>query len=276
MAIDATVHYIARDEAYKAEKAFDTGFPVSHIPGARQTNHRVEPHGVKVHQIRDPSRYALDVHGFCVIRADLDINPHDAVTQLSEIQFSIWDKLERILERDFPQYTRIESYDLNVRKRDSDFPSITRGYTDFNQPSRKPHCDVSQQGALMDLRFAFPGQDHIWAGKDFDILSVWLPLVGPNSDWPLVLCDWTTVDPDNDIIDNDAIHRDHIEENSLLHYNSAHKWYYIKNQTSSDLMVFRNADSCGRRPRGFHCSIFNPDVSGPPRQSIEVRLVAFR
>lgn len=124
----------------------------------------------------------------------------------------------------------------------------------------------------MNLQHAFPGQDEFWEGKDFDILkyihnlsskrctgikgkadeylcSVWRPLLGPNDDWPLALCDWTTIDPETDIRLNDALRRDRIDENSLLHFNEAHKWYYIKNQTPEDLIVFRNADSQGKRSR---------------------------
>lgn len=79
--------------------------------------------------------------------------------------------------------------------------------------------------------------------------SVWRPLIGPNDDWPLAICDWTTVDPENDILLNDAIRRDRVDENSLLHHNEAHKWHYINGQNPSDLFVFRNVDSFGRRPR---------------------------
>lgn len=79
--------------------------------------------------------------------------------------------------------------------------------------------------------------------------SVWRPLIGPNNDWPLALCDWTTINQETDIVLNDAIRRDRIDENSLLHFNEGHAWYYMKNQTADDLLVFRNADLSGKRAR---------------------------
>lgn len=119
----------------------------------------------------------------------------------------------------------------------------------------------------MTLEHAFPGESEFWEGKDFDILkcaslhkecgtntdevlrSVWRPLIGPNDDRPMVLCDWTTINPETDIRLNDVLRRDGIGENSLLHFSEAHKWYYIKYQTTNDLVVFRNADSQGERAR---------------------------
>lgn len=79
--------------------------------------------------------------------------------------------------------------------------------------------------------------------------SVWRPLKEPSDDWPLAMCDYTTIDKENDILLNDAIRRDRVEEICVLHHNEAHKWYYLKDQGVDDLMVFRNADSHGEKPR---------------------------
>jgi hypothetical protein len=80
-----------------------------------------------------------------------------------------------------------------------------------------------------------------------DPRSVWRPLTGPTDDWPLALCDYTTIDTGEDIRLNDAIRRDLVGEGSLLHYNEAHRWYYFKDQGVNDLLVFRNSDSQGIR-----------------------------
>ena len=95
-----------------------------------------------------------------------------------------------------------------------------------------------------------------------------------------------------------------ISEVSLLHYNPAHKWYYLKNHGTEDLLVFRNTDSQGELPRmylivpgilmaftwvetgpdmvlkfcfigAFHAAVPNPYSTGPSRESVEVRIVAF-
>lgn len=133
--------------------------------------------------------------------------------------------------------------------------------------------------------------------------SVWRPLIGPSDDWPLALCDYTTVDTEEDIRVSDAIRRTTVDEVSLLHYNEAHRWYCLKDQGVNDLLVFRNSNSRGERarkspkaittghslpsthpvlscklnllPGGFHAAVFNPESKRQPRESVEVRLVAF-
>lgn len=113
------------------------------------------------------------------------------------------------------------------------------------------------------------------------------------------MCDYTTVDAENDILLEDAIRRDRVEEISTLHYNENHKWYYLKDQGIDDLLVFRNVDSHDEKPRkynsrnqimlsasrlrtnilmsrtgAFHAAVNNPLARGPRRESVEVRVVA--
>ena len=64
------------------------------------------------------------------------------------------------------------------------------------------------------------------------------------------MCYYTTINT-ADVRVNDAIRRDRVDENSILHFNENHKWYIMKDQTEDDLIVFRNADSLGKRAREF-------------------------
>ncbi|OBT61250.1 hypothetical protein VE03_09670 [Pseudogymnoascus sp. 23342-1-I1] len=241
--------YLARTLLFETEKAFDTDFPVDNINGARRTNHETDERVVKLHEVKDPGYWDLNVHGFCILNAKTHLDPHDAFTKKKEVQKAYWYEIEALLHEKFPEYSRIESYDCTVRKRDPDFPEKVRLYVDYEQPATRPHSDCSQRGAFMNVEHAFPGQSEFWEGKDFDILNVWRPLIGPNDDWPLALCDWNTINAEIDIRLNDALRRDRIDENSLLHFSDAHEWYYMKNQTVNDLIVFRNADSQGKRAR---------------------------
>ncbi|CAN9409405.1 unnamed protein product [Alternaria alternata] len=151
--------YLARSKVFEIEKAFDTDYPVDHVPGARKTNHENDTRQVDVSNITDMNHWDLDTHGFCILKAQTS-----------------------------------------------------------------PQCNET----FMDRE------------------AVWRPLKGPNNDWPLALCDWTTIDQENDIRLNDGLRKDRIDENSLLHFNQSHKWYYIKNQMPSDLIVFRQADSTNK------------------------------
>jgi len=59
-----------------------------------------------------------------------------------------------------------------VRKRDLDFPEVSRDYHDeYEQPAVTAHCDWSVNGSLTVLRWCFPGHDEYWEGKRFDMLK---------------------------------------------------------------------------------------------------------
>lgn len=120
----------------------------------------------------------------------------------------------------------------------------------------------------------FPGQEKYYSDRDFDLLkyipttnmskiqngtanfwcslsSVWRVIKGPNNDWPLALCDYQSIDFAADVLPNDLLYINHVGENELLHKASGHAWYYLSDQTVEDLIVFRNTDSRGVRPREY-------------------------
>ncbi|OTA87933.1 hypothetical protein M434DRAFT_130615 [Hypoxylon sp. CO27-5] len=163
-----------------------------------------------------------------------------------------------------------------VRKRDARFPSNELAIITHEQPACLAHSDYSIRGAILQLKNSFPGQEEYFENKEFDMINVWRPLVGPNDDWPLAICDYTSIEPEKDIIAADRLHVDRVGENQLLFPSKQHRWYYIKAQQPHNLLVFRNTDSTGQRANAFHAAFFNPHSQGPPRQSIEARFVAFR
>lgn len=74
--------------------------------------------------------------------------------------------------------------------------------------------------------------------------SVWRPTRGPNRDWPLGLCDYRTVTPE-DIEFNDVVHEGHIGESMRLYANPSHRWYFLDRQTTNQVALFRNTHSDG-------------------------------
>jgi hypothetical protein len=68
---------------------------------------------------------------------------------------------------------------------------------------------------------------------------------GPNNDWPLGLCDYRSIDVDNDTIDNDIVFNEGGTENTLLYFNPNHRWYWKSDMDMDDIIVFRNAGSPG-------------------------------
>ncbi|KAF2722640.1 putative CmcJ-like methyltransferase [Polychaeton citri CBS 116435] len=290
--LQTQIRYLVRDELYQREKPYAADFEVDEQDGAQKSNFIIENHDVQIMPVTHHDGFQLDVHGFCVLKENTSLTLEDAIDRSEQVELQYQAQLEQVLRKHFPKYTRLEALDFVVRKRHPRFPSDTLEIIDFEQPAAVAHTDYTCGGAVQQLHGSFPGQHAHFLGKDYDLIkyvtlwtnmnldvdqicSVWKPLVGPNDDWPLALCDFSSVQT-SDMVQADVLHVDRTTENQLLYRNDQHRWYYVKDQQPNHLVVFRNVDSTGKRAVAFHAAVPNPSSIGPPRTSIEVRFVAFR
>jgi hypothetical protein len=72
--------------------------------------------------------------------------------------------------------------------------------------------------------------------------SVWRALRVPIVDWPLAVCDATTIDP-VDKVASDVIYPNYLAENRLIHYHENQAWYWVPHYTQDDILVFKATDS---------------------------------
>jgi hypothetical protein len=128
--------------------------------------------------------------------------------------------------------------------------------------------------------------------------SVWKPLRGPLHDWPLTVCDATTVDVDMDLIPSDQVFPHHVVENIQVHFSLNQKWHYLSEQKADELWIFQQSPRqsvgslrCGKflifvpkecggdsRYKGTpHCSFFDETgfKDGILRESIECRALVY-
>src|ERR1700679_801179 len=77
--------------------------------------------------------------------------------------------------------------------------------------------------------------------------SLWIPLRGPLRDWPLCVCDSSTIGLDDDLQVADVVFRDKVAENFQLYYSDRQQWYHIKDQMPSEFLIFRATDTA--RPK---------------------------
>jgi hypothetical protein len=81
--------------------------------------------------------------------------------------------------------------------------------------------------------------------------SIWRPFSGPVKDWPLAVCDTTTVDATSDLVPTDNVYADYVSETYNVFYNSHHSWYYCSDQANHEALIFKGFDnaqgavSCG-------------------------------
>lgn len=59
-----------------------------------------------------------------------------------------------------------------VRKRHEKFPSSEKALVSHEQPACIPHSDYSIQGAILQLKSIFPGQEKHFENKEFDMIKL--------------------------------------------------------------------------------------------------------
>lgn len=75
-----------------------------------------------------------------------------------------------------------------------------------------------------------------------DLISVWRPLIDSVEDWPLAVCDGSTVDA-SDLVETDHVKRHYTGSTMYLMHNAKHKFYYMSKQSKNDVLIFKNFDS---------------------------------
>ena len=75
--------------------------------------------------------------------------------------------------------------------------------------------------------------------------SIWKPLRGPLRSWPLALCDLRSLSRE-DVITFDEVHATAVLESQQVVYNPSQKWYYLPNQESNEIIVFKSMDTVVR------------------------------
>lgn len=83
--------------------------------------------------------------------------------------------------------------------------------------------------------------------------SVWRPLIDSVEDWPLAICDGSTVNQE-DLVEADHIRRHYMGSTMYLQHKDKQQFYFMSKQSRDDVLIFKNFDSqrnVGAR-REFH------------------------
>ena len=78
--------------------------------------------------------------------------------------------------------------------------------------------------------------------------SIWKPLYGPLTDWPLSVCDSRSISVPRDCIATDVVEREGFTENYQVYYHEDMQFCYLSGQLASEVILFRQTDTeegCG-------------------------------
>lgn len=111
----------------------------------------------------------------------------------------------------------------------------------------------------------------------FAIVNVWRPLL-PIENWPLTICDSTTVRVDRDLVSVPRVSKDGRKgEIQMATYHPDHAWYYFPHMQPEEVLLLKTYDSLSAVNQYTIHTAFdlfegkqNHD-EGPPRESLETR-----
>ena len=150
---------------------------------------------------------------------------------------------------------------------------------DFRGPASRVHNDYTEHSGPERIREVLGAeQAAAMAAMSVAQINVWRPISGPVKRSPLAVLDASTLAP-NDLLATDLVYPDRIGEIYHLAYNTHQRWYYFPEMRRDEVLLIKGYDSRhdGRARFTPHAAFQLPHTppGAPPRESIEVRTMAF-
>jgi len=173
--------------------------------------------------------------------------------------------------------SRVELFDHTIRRRR---PGQVDDSPDRRQPVAQVHVDQTTKSSIARVHRHLPASDAPkLLEKRFQIINLWRPIGHPAIDWPLALCDYRSVAP-NDTYPVALVYPDREGETLGVKYNENYKWKYLHGMTPDEIVLIKCFDSI----QDGSVAIFTPHTGfkdpatpegTPPRESIELRALVF-
>ncbi len=265
-------------ESVTAELAYtiDTGEkPVNETFGPNNIHRREvgrqEQRAVEIRNGRPLAHeFSLDVHGF-------EFREHRTATQdffnADELARVYYPEIERLV-RDVSGATRVVAFDHTLRSGDGN----EREARLVREPVLSVHNDFTDWSGPQRVRDILPDEaERLLAGR-FAIIQVWRAINRPIQSNPLAIADARSL-ASGDLIAAERRYPNRVGETYRISYNPAHRWFYFPEMRRDEALVFKVYESArdGRARFTAHTSFIDPTSppDAPPRQSIEMRTLAF-
>jgi hypothetical protein len=252
-------------------------------PGAELNTGRYAPHTVFIRNGRPvQSALGLDTQGFVLAKQPSLVTDFRDKTEVDAVYSA---EVERTVKA-------LTGADLVAPL---GYVLRTSGATssETQPPASEVHVDMTTDRAV---RLAAAVYEKTFGGRPifsrFIASSLWRPFSQPPQDWPLAVCDGTSVGddegvpnvmvrlaelPDPDNIPEHCENEDTLPAASIFHFNPGHRWWYFPDMTRDEVLLVKFHDSDHSKAwRAPHTSFRDPGVqNAPPRQSIEFRTIAY-
>ena len=253
--------------------------PLVYIPskgGGDDTDHvgNFTMQEVSVHDGRkNKLSSSMDVEGFQLVTQKTAV---DDFYDDAQIKQTYHEEVKALLT-EMTGAARIEIFDDTRRTSSLDQQRLKN----IREPVEIIHNDYTARSGIKRLRDYFaddPSEAEKRLKRRFAIVNVWRSIAGPVYNHPLVLCDATTLRPE-DLISMERRAEDRIGELQVALYDSGQRWYYFPEMQMDEALLFKTFDSetDGRARFTVHTSFVVPGGGGeaPARESIETRCFLF-
>jgi len=212
---------------------------------------------------------SLDREGFAFTHHDTAVADFYDERQLREIYYP---EVERLVAA-ATGTEKVIVFDHTIRTAER---AVERG---LRAPVQMVHNDYTDKSGPQRVRDLLPAAEAEARLKHrFVEINVWRPIRGPVQAWPLALAEAQSVAP-ADVIPCDLIYADRTGEILYGIYSPKHRWNYFPRMEREEAVLIKCFDSAkdGRARFSLHTAFEDPTTlpTAPPRESIEVRTLAF-
>ena len=169
---------------------------------------------------------------------------------------------------------RVMLFDHTLRSGDE----AVRNAKLVREPIKSVHNDYTEWSGPQRVHELLPDEAESLLARRFAVVQVWRAIGRPIERDPLAICDARSLAP-GDLMASERRYPDRVGETYQVTHNPAHHWFYFPQMTRDEALVFKVFESAtdGRARFTAHTSFTDPATAAdaPPRESIEVRTLAF-
>ncbi|KIL65084.1 hypothetical protein M378DRAFT_541863 [Amanita muscaria Koide BX008] len=248
---------------------------VNPATGQRDRNYTFESKAVEIENLRGrEGTVSLDTAGF-----QFGVRPskHKSFTNDEEVKKEYYPECEELV-KELTGATKVVIFDHTIRR-------VRPGELDDSPEKRQPvpmaHVDQTAAASVARVRkHVSPDEADELLKQRFQIINLWRPIEVPALEWPLALCDYRSVDQQNDMFPVKLIYPGGEGETLSIRYNPNHRWKYVRAMAPEEFVLIKSFDSV----QDGSVAVFTPhtafeDPTTPRgvshRQSIELRTLVF-
>ena len=230
-----------------------------------------DPRLMPVEDIRGrEAGYALDVDGFAAIEIDTAV---ESFARPELVQHDYYPAVAKHV-RDATGACHVHVFDHNFRSH-----RVSDRTTSDDRPVMQVHNDYTEISAPQRIRDLLPADEaKVRLTNRYMFINLWRPVNHSVRESPLGICSARSIRQE-DFVTLALRYRDRDGQIYFMRHNPAHHWYYWSNMATNEALLLKCFDSArdGRARYTVHSAFVDPTSpsDAPPRESIEVRTIAF-